>query len=641
METLIRRGLGWRRQCMLLWAALGVVVLICAVGLAHMDRYEIPNLRMDVTSSASASGHKVRRWHRVESKQVDQAALATVIGVGVHVVGRKIAAAINNRTAITDEKLKALYKRCLEEQKLLREQFQKELAAKDKSMQNLKIAASEKIGEVKAEAESRIRDLSGKTYSTLKDSEALTKKIGGLEYELGKAKAVILKEKELKVELETQLDTLKTQTKAAKTNLSEMHNLENELTTSRKQTEQLTSELSIFRKQANDLQEELDKAKRKLKASSGPARLDGDDKKGDKSSKWAKLPWKDIAVTTSILGGGAAIGLGIGANTLKGRLREEGTPEANANSPAMPPIPPVPIFAYDTPFGSHERVVEVEPCPCLDDPEKFDWKWWLIIVMALFIFFEMLINHLIPFIQKKYAMWSEIQEQHLGAVREDVRMMEVQIREHEYEEQELEVKAKVLDYLRQVDQALQDAQVTLAAHHPDMPEEGPVEVSPEDVKEVKELHALVEDCLEESLVPPEEDTQGAKAAGDSKIPVLDTNKKKIYAYKFVKALTLKKYNSVEGEEVRMSMTKQLKDEDHLLDKNTQVEWEGNEFDEKEFIRTHLQHVEVKNSPGKSESSPVVPGAESKRVKDIVGGFERETQVRSASQVTKPYIRSKT
>jgi len=333
-----------------------------------------------------------------------------------------------------------------------------------------------------------------------------------------------------------------------------------------------------------------------------------------------------------LVGAGTYAGLRIGDMVLKGRAHLDPDftpPQLISDDEAPPPPPPVMTHSYDNCFGDNKNLIQVQPCPLVQKENRLmDWKTLLIIFLLAIILIYLIYNYCCG----RRSNDVDVRRVREGFIRVDRKLEEVGLKNELYLEKE--VKERVMQYLIKVDKALEETEVAIKQQELAAKEEKKSQVKEEkkieETKEMKqtrtELQSAVEDALSQAEVMDDEPIPVEGAVEDIKDTKKSkkSKKKRVNAYKFVKALTLKSFNSMEVEETKVKMAKEFAEEEKTLDRSTVVDWQGNEFDEVQFYRTHLHHVKTRVSDGKASPihDPVVPGAEKKKVKDVAHEFER-------------------
>mmetsp|Transcript_6623 Transcript_6623/g.9190 ORF Transcript_6623/g.9190 Transcript_6623/m.9190 type:complete len:240 (-) Transcript_6623:375-1094(-) len=188
-------------------------------------------------------------------------------------------------------------------------------------------------------------------------------------------------------------------------------------------------------------------------------------------------------------------------------------------------------------------------------------------------------------------------------------------------EQEVKVKTKVLNRIKEVGEVLAECESALTKYR------AVASATAQENKTVKEqrlmLKDAIDDCLQSSLVPND--------GGDEK-------QQRVYAYKLLDSLTRSTFKDEQIGQLMGELKEEFNKQEAALDRNAEVQWDGNEFDEIHFYRTHLTHVETREGRTRTVSNPVVADAEKKHVKDVAKGFENAaTDAAAAAAVVNPLI----
>jgi len=589
--------------------------------------------------SKGSHHHKLRRWHKLDVQSADTAAIATLVGYGLHVATTRIAGVIKNRTEITDDKMKEMYHNALKDQKQMREQYKHdiesrekqhktELEAKEKELSELKAQHTEKTNTLKHEMTSESNRLKQKQALEISlhreelaaaksELESLRHKIKELQQEIEHLKAHIAKLEAEREESKKAAEEFHTQIKHAEDQLNEQAHLKQE------RISELQSEYDHARKNAKHMEDELRSRARhledELKMSKKKA-LEEEERRRRmrRSGRWMKnVPWGEVGLMTGVLGAGAAAGLGVGKFAMKGRLLAKdggGGAPPHALAQTRPPQPPEPpadsVYRFDNPFNQQmDRAFDVKPCPC-DDTETWDWKWVIILILLVLLLVDCFVFRLSTYIRKKLGITDE---ERLAAIRSHVEayaqdshldLMSIPIDDGETD-QEVKVKTKVLDRIKEVGEVLAECESALTKYR------AVASATAQETKAVKEQRLMLKDaidnCLSSSLVPNDD--------GD------DKKQQRVYAYKFLDSLTRSTFKDEQIGQVMAELKEEFKKEEATLDRKAEFPWTGNEFDEIHFYRTHLTHVETREGRTRTVSNPVVADADKKHVKDVAKGFE--------------------
>jgi len=577
VNTKKNKGAG---RCPRPWSVLVLLtgVLLTAGVLNHLSPQP---LRADSEGMTHHPKHIVRRWHQVSMEYADEAAIATVVGVGIHVAGRTMARMFQNVTD-SDARLRRLYRQAIQEQKDMQQEFQRKYAAlrekNHKDMLELKQSDAEKL-------------LQAKSVVELREKEIDEMKRRAREAEEQSAKA-----KDETAKAQSQLETVEANKAKAEKDAEEARKAasgsEKSMATIRSEMQDLKHSYQKSVSKASSLEDDLAKAKAALAAASADAAA-------AKSSN-GSFPWK------SIMGATGAAGLAAGIATTVAHKRGDGT-AGPPLTPGPPKEPPMSIFSYDSPLGTHDSVVQVEPCPpCRDDAETWDWKLLVIGLESVIIVLLLCYICLAP--NNKPRMEHEMDK------------LLTQIAESQHRLANIDSDSdEILDHLESVQKMLgkmQDnvkAMKELEQGNDGTQDKDGEEENKEEGKELKaertNLQQAVDQCLKDAVVEE----------------VTEDGEQMVNCYNFVKGLT--SYGEyTDSEDVRAtveSMKQEFKQEEPTLDKTITTKWQGNYFDEIQFYLHNLQHVEVPDTERKqAESHPVVEDASKKGVNEIAEGFEK-------------------